>query len=151
MRFNAVRFNLRQLLFGVAFVALVTAYIAQAIRYRQLAAKCDRVEERYATAREMVKHLADISITDEENGPNKYNISLTVPDGWPAGIMDELKDVPPENKVDALGMRLSSLQSPTFRITTTRSSPAPEPVEPVEPVDDRHGEQGGGRRDHVVR
>jgi len=126
---------------GVAFVALVTAYIVQSIRYRQLAAKYDHVEQRYATAREMVKHFADISITDEEKGPNKYNIFLTVPDGWPASIMDELKDVPPENMMEALGSRLASLQSPTFRITTSRSSPAPEATEPVEPVGDGHDER----------
>jgi hypothetical protein len=126
-----MRFNLRQLLMGVAFVALVTAYVVQSVSYRQLAVKYDRLDERFAIARKMVQHLADITITDEEKGPYKYNVYLTLPEGWPAEIMDQLKDVPAENKKDALGSRLSSLQSPTFRITSTRSSPAPEAVEPV--------------------
>ena len=122
-------------MFGVAFVALVTAYIAQSVRYHKLAAKYDHIEERYAIARKMVKHLADISIVDQEKGPEKYVVSLELPEGWPAGIVDELKDVPPDNRWEALGSRLSSLQNPSFRIATTRSSPAPEPVEPV---DDGH-------------
>jgi hypothetical protein len=127
-----MRFNLRQLLMGVAVVALLAAYVAQSIRYRQLADKYDRMEGRYGMARKMIKQLADISIVDQEKGPERYVVSLELPDGWPAGIMEELKDVPPENQHEALGSRLSSLRSPTFRVTTTRSSPAPTSVEPVD-------------------
>src|SRR4051812_42401295 len=104
-----MRFSIRQMLATVAILALVAAYVGQSIRYRNLATKYDHLEQRYAKAREMVKQLADVSITDEEKEPNRFVIQLDLPEGWPAGIKDELKDVPAGNMRAVIGSRLSGM------------------------------------------
>src|SRR5262245_54467464 len=97
-----MRFNLRQLLMGVAFVAFATAYAAQSVRYRNLATKYDHLEERYAKAREMVKQVVDIEVEDQETGPEGYEVYLRIPEGWPAGIKDNIKDVSPGQMPEVL-------------------------------------------------
>ena|SRR5690349_19681831 len=102
-----MRFNLRQLLVGVAFVALGSAYVGQSIRYRNLATKYDHLEIKYAKAKEAVLGLADITITDQDDGPNKVTVSVEVPTGWPAGLKNDFKDVQPEDNLEFLKSRVS--------------------------------------------
>jgi hypothetical protein len=108
-----MRFNLRQLLVGVAFVALAAAYVAQSVRYRKLAAKHDAMENRYAEIRDVIKQATHISIVDEENGPNTYVIYL--PEGWPTGLNEEFKDIPPDEVGQVLVSRLSSERGFSYR------------------------------------
>jgi hypothetical protein len=102
-----MRFNLRQLLATVAFVALIAAYVGQSIRYRNLDDKYYRLEQRYSKAKECVKNLADISIEDKEDGPNRYTVSLEVPKDWPAGLKDEWKEVTPGDYLNVMISRMA--------------------------------------------
>ena len=100
--YRIMRFSIRQMLAAVVFVALVAAYVGQSIRYRNLDDKYYKLEQRYAKTKEYVKNLADISIEDKEDGPNRFTVSLEVPKGWPAGLKDDWKDVAPDDHVNVM-------------------------------------------------
>jgi hypothetical protein len=134
-----MRFNLRQLLMGVAFVALTTAYATQSVRYRNLATRYDHLEERYATTREVIKHVTDISITDQEKGPDRFVMELELPEDWPAGIKDQWKDVPLENRPAVFVSRLSGVGTRTWKVAdpgTVPESQAPSTDSLTQPPPD---------------
>ena len=51
--------------------------------------------QRYEKARDLIKQVVDIEVEDQENGPNGYAVYIHIPGGWPAGVKDNIKDVPP--------------------------------------------------------
>ena len=119
-----MRFSIKQLLVGVAFVALASAYFGQSVRYHNL-------EVKYTKAKQMVKGLADITITDGADGPYRDKVTVRVPEDWPDGIKDEWKDVHPEDKLEFLksGKRLPVEVSSRFLNLKTQKVQFPAAAE----------------------
>lgn len=101
-----MRFNLRQLLVAIAFVAIATAYVAQSVRYRDLAARHEALELRFARAKDVVKAVTHVTVVDE--APDK--VTLQWPAGWPSDLKDEWKDLPPNNFPAVMASRLSEIR-----------------------------------------
>jgi len=101
-----MRFNLKHLLVTVAFVALATTYAAQSVRYRDLAARHESLESRFARAKDVVKAVTHVTVVDE--APDK--VTLQWPAGWPSDLKDEWKDLPPNSFPAVTAARLSEIR-----------------------------------------